>query len=238
VLGLRPQRILEIGCGTGLLLFRLAPHCAEYWATDFSEGAVQYVGNEAEAAGIAGVRVIRAAADDFTWLGDQRFDVIVLNSVVQYFPSASYLLAVLRSAVKALRPGGRMSLLVWQPAADNEWFLDISTALSGGRQFPAPPPEAPGPFSLGDPDRARARIEAGGFEDIAFTGVREPMGFGPDADTAYDFIVGLLSWMLEGLDDAGRARALGELRSAVAAHEGEDGVHFGSAMWLVTAVRR
>ena len=63
------------------------------------------------------------------------------------------------------------------------------------------------------------------------------MGFGPDAATAYDFIVGLLSWMLDGLDDAGRSRALDELRSTVTAHEGEDGVQFGSAMWLVTAVR-
>src|SRR5262249_28531412 len=85
VLAPGPQRILEIGCGTGLLLLRLAPHCAEYWATDFSEGAVQYVRNEAEAAALTGVRLIRADADDFTWLDDQRFDFVVLNSVVQYF---------------------------------------------------------------------------------------------------------------------------------------------------------
>ena len=108
LLAMRPQRILEIGCGTGLLLFRLAPHCAEYWATDFSEGAVEYVRGQADAAGLATVRIVRAAADDFGWVGDERFDVIVLNSVVQYFPGASYLLAVVTSAVKALRPGGRI----------------------------------------------------------------------------------------------------------------------------------
>src|SRR5205085_2282894 len=36
-----PRRILEIGCGTGLLLFRLAPSCTSYWGTDFSKVAVE-----------------------------------------------------------------------------------------------------------------------------------------------------------------------------------------------------
>jgi natural product biosynthesis luciferase-like monooxygenase protein len=37
ILSLKPNRVLEIGCGSGLLLFRIAPHCAQYWGTDFSE---------------------------------------------------------------------------------------------------------------------------------------------------------------------------------------------------------
>ena len=43
ILSLRPQNVLEIGCGTGLLLFRLAPHCARYLATDFSPIALDYI---------------------------------------------------------------------------------------------------------------------------------------------------------------------------------------------------
>jgi amino acid adenylation domain-containing protein len=39
ILALKPKRVLEIGCGTGLLLFRIAPHCVEYYGTDFSEAA-------------------------------------------------------------------------------------------------------------------------------------------------------------------------------------------------------
>ena len=40
IASLRPRRILEIGCGTGQLLSRLAPSCEEYWGLDFSETAI------------------------------------------------------------------------------------------------------------------------------------------------------------------------------------------------------
>ena len=36
ILAFQPKQVLEIGCGTGLILFRVAPHCTKYWGTDFS----------------------------------------------------------------------------------------------------------------------------------------------------------------------------------------------------------
>lgn len=44
--------------------------------------------------------------------------------------------------------------------------------------------------------------------------------------------------MLEGLDQAGRARAFDDLRSTFAGRDGSDGVWFDSAAWLVSAARR
>ena len=41
ILSLKPGRVLEIGCGAGLLLLRIAPHCMKYWGTDFAE-SLQY----------------------------------------------------------------------------------------------------------------------------------------------------------------------------------------------------
>jgi hypothetical protein len=62
------------------------------------------------------------------------------------------------------------------------------------------------------------------------------MWFGHDADDAQRFVLGLAGWMLEGLDDAGRARALDALRATVAAHATPEGVLFGSVAWLITAI--
>jgi SAM-dependent methyltransferase/acyl carrier protein len=101
---LHPKRILEIGCGSGLLLFRLAPECDQYWATDFSAEAVRYVKDQIGA--LPHVKVWQAEADDFSHLDSSVFDVVILNSVVQYFPGAAYLERVLRGALQTVRPGG------------------------------------------------------------------------------------------------------------------------------------
>jgi amino acid adenylation domain-containing protein len=108
ILALRPARVLEIGCGTGLLLSRIAPHCQNYTATDFSVTAIEYLRGQISRPGqdFSNVRLLQRAADDFSGLEDGSFDAVVLNSVVQYFPSADYLVTVLRGAARAIRPGG------------------------------------------------------------------------------------------------------------------------------------
>jgi amino acid adenylation domain-containing protein/non-ribosomal peptide synthase protein (TIGR01720 family) len=106
ILALRPARLLEIGAGTGLLLFRLAPLCKQYYATDFSAAALQYLEEQLEQSELPQVTLLHRRAEDFTELEREAFDTVVLNSVVQYFPGVDYLLRVLERAVKAVRAGG------------------------------------------------------------------------------------------------------------------------------------
>lgn len=102
------ERIVEIGAGTGMLLFRLAGHCVEYLATDVSEESIarlaahrHLLGGDADR-----VRLSRQAAEDFTGIPDRAADLVLINSVVQYFPDADYLVRVLDGAVAAVRDGG------------------------------------------------------------------------------------------------------------------------------------
>ena len=109
ILALAPFRVLEIGCGTGLLLFRIAPHCAEYWGTDISEEALLSVRRqlaESDDSLKSQVKLLPGAADRLDGLPAQSFDVVVLNEIVQYFPGADYLARVLTGVIDLVRPGG------------------------------------------------------------------------------------------------------------------------------------
>jgi 2-polyprenyl-3-methyl-5-hydroxy-6-metoxy-1,4-benzoquinol methylase len=103
ILALQPQRVLEIGCGTGLLLFQLAPHCTQYWGTDFSSVSIQYLEQLSQA--LPQVKLLTRMATDFEGI-EANLDAVVLNSVVQYFPSVDYLLQVLEGAINTVAPGG------------------------------------------------------------------------------------------------------------------------------------
>jgi pristinamycin I synthase-3/4 len=100
-------RVLEIGCGTGLLLFRVAPHCSRYVGTDFSATTLATVRRVLD--GLPeplNVELRQALAGDFTGVEPGSFDAVVLNSVAQYFPSVEYLVRVLEGAVEVVAPGG------------------------------------------------------------------------------------------------------------------------------------
>ncbi|HKX29837.1 MAG TPA: amino acid adenylation domain-containing protein [Blastocatellia bacterium] len=111
ILDLKPKRVLEIGCGTGLILARVAPRCEEYYGTDISGEALGQVRQYVESAGLGErVRLLERAADDLGWAPQGHFDVVVLNEVVQYFPNLEYLLRVLDGVRGGLAKGGSVYL--------------------------------------------------------------------------------------------------------------------------------
>jgi natural product biosynthesis luciferase-like monooxygenase protein len=106
---LEPKRLLEIGCGAGLILFRVAPRCERYVGVDVAATALRQLEARLEAANLAKTVSLRELpADAIDQLGDARFDTIVLNSVAQYFPDVAYFLRVMQKAWTLLETGGRM----------------------------------------------------------------------------------------------------------------------------------
>jgi hypothetical protein len=101
ILSLRAQSVLELGCGTGLLLFRIAPHCTRYVATDFSPIALDYIQQSLSLRNedLPQLELVQRRADNFDGIEEGAFDLVILNSVVQYFPSMDYLVRVIEGAV-------------------------------------------------------------------------------------------------------------------------------------------
>ncbi|MFF4732253.1 amino acid adenylation domain-containing protein [Streptomyces mirabilis] len=109
VLRFAPRRVLEIGVGSGLLLADIVDSVEEYWGTDISATVVDRLrGHVEQTAHVDRVRLSVQAADDVSGLPRGGFDTVVLNSVVQYFPSAGYLDQVLSQVMELLAPGGRL----------------------------------------------------------------------------------------------------------------------------------
>ena len=106
---LSPASILEIGCGTGLLLNRLAMGCESYIGLDFSEVALLQLGQHLVQRGnLNHVELRQGMAHDLSFATENSVDLVILNSVAQYFPDMDYLLRVLAEAVRVTRPGGHI----------------------------------------------------------------------------------------------------------------------------------
>ncbi|GCB44690.1 polyketide synthase [Streptomyces sp. NL15-2K] len=106
---LNPCRVLEIGAGRGQLLAALAPDCERYCATEISPAVAALRVRQADFPQLADrVDVRQQAPHDFSGFRAGEFDTIVLDSVVQYFPSVDYLRRVLTGALRLLAPGGAL----------------------------------------------------------------------------------------------------------------------------------
>ena len=125
ILALAPRRVLEVGCGTGLLLHRVAPRCAAYLGLDYSQQVIDGLSETLlrQGGSRAAVSLACAAAHELAAQVDEPVDLVVMNSVLQHFPSPAYLLDVLEQAVSVTAPGGRVFIGDVTPHAFREAFF-------------------------------------------------------------------------------------------------------------------
>ncbi|MFF4588392.1 class I SAM-dependent methyltransferase [Streptomyces sp. NPDC001388] len=137
------RRILEIGAGTGLLMNPLVRALAPevYTATDFSARSVdllrELAGELAGPAPRTGITVEQAEATAPPPGGP--YDLVIVNSVVQYFPSTLYLEEVLRQVLPSVVPGGHVFLGDLRHAGLREAFACLKHRRRSGADSSAVP---------------------------------------------------------------------------------------------------
>jgi len=231
------DRVLDIGCGTGQTTRQAArtARAGSALGVDVSAPAIERARELARAEGVRNVTFERADAQVYRF-PQERFDLAISRFGTMFFDDPGTAFANIR---RALRPAGRLVMMVWQAHERNEWDVVIHRSLAAAGGPMALPSGGPDPFSLADPLAVTEILETARFADVAFTDVREPVYYGPDVAAAFDWVRSFMSTseVLKRLDPAAAARAAGCLREALATHATDNGIWFNSRAWIVTARR-
>jgi SAM-dependent methyltransferase len=237
--GVRPRdRILDIGCGAGQTTreaARMAP-AGSALGVDLSAPAIERARTLAQAEGLRNVAFEHSDAQTHSF-AQGYFDLAVSRFGTMFFDDP---VAAFGNIGRALRPAGRLVMVVWQAPDRNEWDVAIRQALADPDGPAAVPGEGADPFSLADPTTVEGILQAAGFADVGLTDVDEPVYYGPDPAAALDWVRGFActNEFLTHLDPLAAARALTRLRDALVVRMGDEGVWFNSRAWIVTAQRR
>jgi diadenosine tetraphosphate (Ap4A) HIT family hydrolase/SAM-dependent methyltransferase len=236
------ERVLDVGCGCGSTTVEIARRVhpdGSVLGVDLSRPMLERAHRRASEAGVEGARFENADAQVHPFPAGS-FDVVFSRFGVMFFADPE---AAFRNLRAALRPGGRLGFVCWRGLAENPWMMVPMMAAAQHLTMPPPPaPDAPGPFSLADPERVRSILERAGLVDVEIEPHDETLTIGGSGslDQAVDFLldVGPAARALREAAGAGlRPRVAAAIRDALAPFHGPTGVRMGSASWIVRATR-
>jgi SAM-dependent methyltransferase len=230
------DRVLDVGCGMGQTTRQAATAAFRGSAlgVDVSAPMLERARQLSDDEGLRNVGYQQGDAETHPF-PPARFDLCISRFGTMFFADP---VAAFTNIGRALRPGARLVILVWQSRDRNEWAVEIDGALSVGRP-PTRPVNGPDPFSLADVAVTERVLTDAGFSEVGFTDVHEPVFYGQDTEAAYDAVLNL--WQAKDLladpDAATTEQARQQLRATLTAHDTGNGVLFDSRAWIVTAVR-
>ena len=232
------QRVVDLGCGSGRTTLELASRVGpggEVVGVDIAAEMLARGRERAARLGAGNIEFLHADVQAHD-LGETRFDAAYSRFGVMFFTDP---VAAFANVRRALRPGGALSFVCWQSVFDNEWMLIPGAAVATvtGSLPPMPAPAEPGPFSLADPGRVRAVLDAAGFDRVAIAPHADQILISEDRipEVALTSIrVGGVREALRDADDQTRQRALVAIEEALRARLEDGEVRASRGVLLVT----
>jgi SAM-dependent methyltransferase len=238
----RGDRVLDIGCGLGdstVQLARLAGPGGHAHGVDVAERMIAGAREDAERASVENVSY--EVADVQVARFADTYDYAFARFGTMFFANP---VAALRNVRQALRPGGRLNIVVWRRKLDNEWLHRAETVVARFLDRPEEydePTCGPGPFSMANADTVTEILQHAGFEAIALKRQDLVIKTGEDLDHAVDLVmsIGPAGEVLRLWGDRAhevRPRVRAALLEGMADMVREDGVYASSSTWAVRAV--
>ncbi len=230
------ERIVDIGCGSGtttLMLAERAGSCGRVVGIDVSGPMLALARQRAESAH-GNAEFIEADVSDFPF-EKHGFDLACSQFGVMFFADP---VAAFRNIRRSLKRHGRFVFACWRAPAEHQW---AGIPESAAKCFlpPATPADldAPGRFSLRQPDRIKQVLSGAGFYAIEIRKQDVRTYAGATAEQAADCLInsGPLLRTLANVDEAVRHRVREAVVERLAREMHADGIWLTSAAWLVRA---
>jgi SAM-dependent methyltransferase len=232
------SRVLDVAAGAGgqsLAAARRTGPTGHVLATDIAPAILEYAAKAATDAGFSNVTT-RELDGEHLSVEEASFDAAISRVGLIYFPDLQGALAGIRAA---LRPGGRISSIVYSTAERNGFFAVPIGIIRRRAQLPPPAAGQPGPFSLSGPGVAEQALDHARFHDITVEAVPSPLRLASAADCLRfeQESFGALHQMLAGIPEPERQAAWTEIGEALGQFEGPDGFVAPCEMLVVSGTR-
>jgi SAM-dependent methyltransferase len=217
--------VLDIAAGAGeqsISAARRAGPSGRVLATDIAPALLERAAADARAAGLSNLETLELDGEALDTLPAGSFDAAISRVGLIYFPDQQRALAGMR---RALRPGGRVSAVVYSTPDRNAFFSIPVKIIRERARLPAPLPGQPGPFSLGAEGVLEAAFAKAGLRDIEVRRVPSPVRLASAAECVRfeRESFGALHQMMVGLDEAERASTWEAIEEALRQFEGGEG---------------
>lgn len=98
--------VLEIGCASGITMYRIAPYVKRYIGTDMAMENLKKNKKRNIERNISNIELAQCRADEILKFKDANINIVILNSVIQYFATEEYLLDIVEKAAAIIDGGG------------------------------------------------------------------------------------------------------------------------------------
>lgn len=219
------SRVLDVAAGAGgqtLAAARRVGPDGYVLATDISSNILEFAAQAAREAGLTNVETRVLDGESLEELEEGSFDAVTSRIGLIYFPDQQ---KALSGMLRALRPGGKVTAIVYSTAENNKFFSVPVSIIRRRAQLPPPLPGQPGPFSLGNPGVLEEAYERAGLREARTQVIPAPLRMASAAECVRfeRESFGALHQMLSGLDEAEREAAWAEIEQELGKFEGPNG---------------